>query len=88
MLNNAGEPAKEPSRMAQAMAKMKVEMKTMQDDADHAVAEMLIDGCNMGIKKLSEYINTYETAEKEAKDIAKRLVDAEQGLMDKLRLYL
>ena len=67
---------------------MKVEMKTMQDDADHAVAEMLIDGCNMGIKKLSEYINTYETAEKEAKDIAKRLVDAEQGLMDKLRLYL
>lgn len=88
MLNNVGEPAKEPSRMAQAMTKMKVEMKTMQEDADHAVAEMLIDGCNMGIKKLSEYINTYETAEKEAKDIAKRLVDAEQGLMDKLRLYL
>lgn len=81
-------PAKEPSAMASVMSKMKVGMKMMQENSDHTIADLMIDGCNMGIKSLSEYINQYPAADQKAKDMAKRLVDAEQALADELRLYL
>jgi len=48
----------------------------------------MIDGCNMGIKSVSEYINKYKTASKESVDLAKKLVKAEQEFMNELLGYL
>lgn len=88
MLRAAGESGKEPSGMAKTMSKMKIDMKMMMENSDHTIAELMMDGCNMGIQKLSEYMNQYTAAEKDAQDLAARLIDAEQAFMDKLRMFL
>ena len=49
---------------------------------------IMIDGCNMGIKSVSEYINKYKTASNESMDLAKKLVKIEKEFMDKLLIYL
>lgn len=88
MLHDAGESGKDPHIMAKTMSKMKIDMKMMMENTDHTIAELMMDGCNMGIQKLSEYMNRYTAAEKDAQDLAARLIDAEQAFMDKLRMFL
>lgn len=52
------------------------------------VAELMTDGCDMGIKSLSRYLNVYEAADDKAKKIAKKLIDLENDLCSGLREYL
>ena len=55
---------------------------------DATVADLLTDGCDMGIKSLYRYLNQYKDAEQEATSIAKRLIDIEAKLETELRKYL
>ncbi len=88
MLREYGDEGKEPNPIAKGMATMKVDMKMMMNDTDHTIATLMMDGCNMGIQKLAEYVNKYKNAEKRAQDFAKRLIDAEDKLMEDLRAYV
>lgn len=88
MLRENGQPGKEPNPMARGMAQMKIDMKMMMENSDHTVANLMMDGCNMGIQKLSEYMNQYTAADQKVKNVAEKLIDAEQKFMDDLRMYL
>ena len=88
MLKEHGEQDKDPNIMARSMTWMTTNMKLMADDSDHEIASLMIDGCNMGIKKVSEYVNKYQNASSESVDIATKLIETEQKFMDDLRLYL
>ena len=88
LLNEYEEPSEEPSKMSSFWAKMMTDFKMMIDYSDHQVASLMIDGCNMGIKSLSEYVNQYKDASQKALDMCTRLITIEQDLMDKLRLFL
>lgn len=79
---------KDPSAFVKAMAWMKINVKCLQDSTDHTVADLMMDGCNMGIKSVCKYQNKYKAACEDAKTIAKDLVDLEQKLMVELRAYL
>ena len=48
----------------------------------------MTDGCDMGIKFLNKYLNQYKAADKEAKDIAKRLIASEEYLEASMRRFL
>ncbi len=48
----------------------------------------MIDGCNLGIKSLSKYINQYKNASNESVDLAKRFIKIEQEFMNELLKYL
>lgn len=87
-LHEYHDSGKEPNPIAQTMAWMKTNIKLLTNPNDQEIAELMIDGCNMGIKSVSRYINQYPTAIKEAKELANKLVEIEQDFMDKLRLYL
>ena len=63
-------------------------MKLMMNHDTHEITDIMIDGCNMGIKSVSEYINKYKTASIESVDLAKRLVKTEQEFMNELLEYL
>jgi hypothetical protein len=63
-------------------------MKLAMNNDTHEIADIMIDGCNMGIKLVSEYINKYKTASKESVDLAKKLVKTEQEFMNELLGYL
>lgn len=79
---------KEPNMMAKGMSWMKTNVKMGMDESDSTVADLLTDGCDMGIKSLYRYMNQYKDAEQEATAIAKRLIDIEAKLETELRKYL
>ena len=79
---------KEPNPMAKGMSKMKTSMKLTMDHTDATIADLMTDGCNMGVKSLNRYINQYEAADEVSKDIAKRLINLEEKLAIDIRQYL
>ena len=84
--HNAGE--KDPNPMAKSMSWMKTNMKMYMDNSDSTVADLITDGCNMGVKTLHRYLNQYEAADHEAKDLCNRLIAIEEQLCKDLRKYL
>ncbi len=88
LLGRYEDEGKEPSLMAEAMSKLKSEMKLSMKDTDKTVADLMTDGCNMGVKSLSRYLNQYAAADEKSKDIAKRLIALEAQLAVDLQDYL
>ena len=74
--------------MASAMSGLKTDMKLAMNESDHTIADLMTDGCNMGVKSLSRYLNEYKAADEESKDIAKKLIHLEAQLASDLREYL
>lgn len=88
MLNELDEEEKDPDKMAKTFSWISTEVKLMMDDNSQKIAELMIDGCNLGIKSLSKYINQYKNASNESVDLAKRLIKIEQEFMNELLKYL
>lgn len=88
LLNEQGEDGKEPPAMAKIGSWMKINFKLFDKPTDKTVAGLMTDGCNMGVKQLSVYVNKYPTADKSAKKIADKLINEENDLLEKLRDYL
>ena len=87
-LNRFHDEGKDPSPIAKSMSWMKTGMKLTMHESDHTVADLMTDGCNMGAKSLRRYLNQYEAADEEAKDIAKRLTAMEEQLTEEMRPFL
>ena len=79
---------KEPNPIAKGMSWMKTNMKLSMDNSDATVADLITDGCDMGVKTLHRYLNQYKAADHEAKDICNRLIDIEEELRKDLTKYL
>ncbi len=88
LLNEHGTQEKEPSLMAKGMSWMKTNMKLSMDNSDATVADLITDGCDMGVKSLSRYLNQYKDADHTSKEICGRLVSIEEKLCKDLRQYL
>ena len=88
LLAEHGASEKEPNAMAKGMSWMKTNMKMTMDNSDKTVADLITDGCNMGIKSLYRYLNQYKAADKKAKDICNCLIDIEETLRQDLRYHL
>ena len=78
---------KEPNVFASSMSKMSTGMKMMMDNSDEKIADLMIDGCNMGIKSVSRYMNQYSGASRDTMDIANDVIVIEQNFMNDLRQY-
>ena len=88
LLHRYGAAGRDPSPMVKGMASMKTGMKLAMEESDHTVADLMTDGCNMGVKSLSRYLNQYKAADEVSKDIAKRLISLEAQLAEDIRDYL
>ncbi len=88
MLNEYGSEGKNPNPIVKGMSWFKTNMELTLNPNDKTVAGLISDGCNMGIKSLSGYLNKYEAAEERAKDIAKKLIAIEDSLARDCRGYL
>ena len=87
-LERFGDDGKEPSAVARTMSWIKTNMKLGMHDSDHTVADLMTDGCNMGVKSLNRYLNQYEAADEVSKDICKRLINLEEKLAIDIRKFL
>lgn len=88
LLGQYHDEGKEPGVMAKGMSWMKTNVKLAADSSDETIADLMTDGCNMGIKSLSRYLNQYKAADEKSKDIAKRLITLEDKLCADVRAYL
>lgn len=88
LLQEYGEESKEPNPIAKGMSYMKTNVKTVLEPGDKTVADLVTDGCHMGVKSLERYLNEYENAEQRVKDIAKALIKIEKNLADDIATYL
>ncbi len=87
-LNKYHDEGKEPNPMAKSMSWVKTNVKLVMNESDETIADLMTDGCNMGIKSLSKYLNQYKAADEETKNITKRLIRLEETLVTDIRPYL
>ena len=67
---------------------MKTTMKLGMEESDATIADLMTDGCNMGVKSLNMYLNQYKAADEVSKDITKRLINLEEKLVIDMRGFL
>lgn len=88
LLANYCQGGKDPNPIAEFMAEMTTKMRLKQDGTDSSVASMIIEGCNMGTKKLREYKKKYTCASKDSFDTLQNLIELECKLTNEMQIYL
>ncbi len=89
LLTEHNSEEKDPNIMAKGMSWMKTNMKmSMDEQPSAAAADLLTDGCHMGIKSLHKYLNQYQAADDTSKGICRKLVEIEEELCRDLQPYL
>ena len=88
LLDDYHDDGKSPNPMAKGMSWMKTNVKLVINESDHTIADLMTDGCNMGVKSLNMYLNQYAAADEKSKDICKRLINLEEDLTIQMRQFL
>ena len=88
LLGQYQKPGKEPAVMAKGMSWVKTNMKLAMEPTDASIAELVTDGCNMGIKSLNKYLNQYPQADASSREVANRLIDLEQRMVKEMQPLL
>lgn len=83
-----GDEGRQPNPIAQGMSWLKTETRLGLKRDDRTIADLMTDGCGMGVKSLSRYLNQYKAADEPSKDMARRLISLEDSLGRDLRDYL
>ena len=87
-LHRYDDAGKRPGPVAETMSRMETRVKLAVGSGDLTVADLMTDGCNMGVKSLSRYLNQYQAADEGSRDTARRLITMEAKLAEALRAYL
>ncbi|MBR2459723.1 MAG: hypothetical protein IKB34_00620 [Clostridia bacterium] len=88
LLAKYNDDGKSPAPIAAGMSWIKTNIKLAVDGSDATVADLITDGCNMGVKSLNRYLNQYKAADEVSKDITKRLINLEEKLAIDIRKFL
>ncbi len=88
LLDKYQDEGKNPNPIAKGMSWIKTNMKLGMDESDATIADLMTDGCNMGVKSLGKYLNQYKAADETSKDITKRLIQLEEQLAVDIRQFL
>ena len=88
LLEKYHDDGKDPNPMAKSMSWMKTNVKLVMDQSDETIADLMTDGCNMGVKSLNKYLNQYKAADEKTKDITKQLINIEEKLVVDIRPFL
>jgi len=88
LLDKYHDDGKEPNPMAKSMSWMKTNVKLVMNESDETIADLMTDGCNMGVKSLNKYLNQYKAADEKTKDITKQLINSEEKLVVNIRRFL
>ncbi len=88
LLDKYGDEGKDPNPMAKSMSWIKTNVKLAFNESDKTIAELITDGCNMGVKSLGQYLNEYKAADEKSKDVCKKLMNLEEKLTVQMRDFL
>ncbi len=82
------EDGKEPHPVAKMMSAVKTGTRLALEESDQTVANLITDGCDMGIKSLHRYLNQYSEADEKARKLTARLIDSEEKLRKEMQEFL
>ena len=88
LLHKYNDEGKDPNPIAQGMAWMKTNMTIAFDETDSTIADIITDGCNMGIKSLCKYLNQYKAADDRSKNFEKRIINLQERQLEGMRQYI
>ena len=88
LLDEYRDGGKKPNPIARTVSWIKTNVEMTMDRSDETIAALMTDGCNMGVKSLSRYLNQYAAADERSKSIAKRLISLESDAAVSLRSEL
>ncbi len=77
----------ETSMMNKAMTWSGIEMKTMTDNSNSKIAELLLQGVNMGIIEGQKVLNN-KKIEQDVHDLIAKYVDQQEKSVEELKKYL
>ena len=87
-LSNYDNFPKDLNPMQKAMSWMGVEMNTLTDKSNSKIAEMMIQGTNMGIIEGVKLLNHNPDTDQPIKDILNKFIDFQQNNVERLKKYL
>lgn len=76
------------SAMAKMGSKTMTMMKTMQDDSDEHLAEMMYQGSAMGVTKIIRNMREFSGNDSEVRALAQRLLKTEENNMEQMKRFL
>ena len=88
LLDQYHDEGKNPNPIAKGMSQVKTNFKLGVDLSDETIADLMTDGCNMGVKSLSRYLNQYQAADETSNNLTKRLIQLEEQLSVQIRQFL
>ena len=88
LLNEYHDEGKDPNPMAKGMSWIKTNVMLSVKESDSTIADLITDGCNMGVKSLYRYLNQYAAADEKTKDITKQLIKIEEDVITDMREFL
>lgn len=88
LLLQYGSDTKEPHPAAKAMSWVKTNVKMAAEPGDKTAADLVTDGCNMGIKSLNKYLNEYKKADSTVISLTKKVIRCEEQLCSDIKRYL
>ena len=74
--------------MQKAMSWMGVEMNTMMDKSNSKIAELMIQGTNMGIIEGVKLLNQNPDADEEVKNVLNKFIKFQENTIEQLKKYL
>ena len=87
-LTNFDDFPKELNPMQKAMGWIGVEMNTLADKSNSKIAEMMIQGTNMGIIEGVKLLNHNPEADAEVKDVLNKFIKFQENTVEQLKKYL
>ena len=87
-LNVLDSEEKDPGPMAKAMSHIKTSMKLMPTPTDMEIAELMYDGCNMGVKSLYKYLRQYKGANGDSKKLTEKIIKCEEDLRETVKEFI
>ncbi len=88
LLDRYHDDGKEPNPMAKGMSWVKTNVKLAVEESDAVIADLMTDGCNMGVKSLTRYLHQYQAADEKSKGLTKNLIRLESRMTEDLRPFL
>ena len=87
-LNEYHDQGKEPAVTARMRSWMKTNVKLGGEESDRTVADLITDGCNMGVKSLYRYLHQYSAASASVQKLTEKVIAEEEHMIKEMREYL
>ena len=88
LLNKRGEKPSNAGTIAKMSSGIMAIGKLMIDRSDSKIAEMTIQGNNLGVNKTLRHLHDYDGEDKEVKNLTEKLLATEENNVEKLKMFL